>query len=169
MNEYLTKTDNGDLIASTKALCDLFQVDKATISRWHKKGCPKLDIGQWSLKDVIGWYMARLEVDPNNPEARELRDRKILAETLYREERAKIQKIGRETLEEQYISREDVINKWNARVVEVKAGMTTWVNRLPSMLSNRKANDVEKILTDEVYEFLNQYHKNGTYIPKEER
>ena len=168
-NEYITEANNGDMIICTAGLCNLFDVDKSTLTRWTQKECPKIDKNKWNLKEVIAWYFDRLEDGSDNPESREYKERGLIAQTLYREEKAKKTAIEREQLQEQYISKDDLSREWEARIMTIKKGLDEWENDIIPKLSNRKLSELEQILEEEAHDFLMQFYQNGYYIPQAER
>jgi len=152
-------------IVSTSDLIYLFQISRKQISNWVEAGCPKLARGKWNLKDVITWrsgnFVTSEDVDADN-----MRERKLVAETLYREEKAKKEKIQREALEGLYLPYEEVEKEWASRIVELKSGLMNWRKGLPPQLADQNEAVIEETLEREVRDLLEQYYRKGTYTPE---
>jgi hypothetical protein len=161
----MSNKEQEKFIVSTSDLIYLFQISRKQISNWADAGCPKLARGKWNLREVIAWRAGNFVVD-GEINTDNLTERQALATTLYREEKAKKEKIQREALEQLYIPKEEVAKEWAARILELKTGLANWRKGLPPQLAEQPEAVIEEVLEREVRDIFEQYYRNGTYTPK---
>lgn len=156
---------NTKWIVTTSDLSIIFGISDRAIRKWPEAGCPKLERGKWYLPDVISWKSGSF-VEGEDLDKEKLRERKLVADTNYREERAAKERLTREALEGKYMPREEVENEWASRIVELKAGLLNWRKALPPQLAEQDEATIEERLDIEVRDLLEQYYRTGTYTPK---
>lgn len=101
-----TKTEitveNDQVIASAQVTAAIFGVTVRTINDWAKKGCPKVKKGSYNLREVIAWkYSAE-----SSPEGLEAKKQK--ADIRYREARADMEELKRQSMVGEYVSIADI-------------------------------------------------------------
>ena len=57
---------------SSKELCEVLGVTKATLSHWHSEGCPQEGRGKWDLAAVIKWRESRKQ-EPSDMQEQKLK------------------------------------------------------------------------------------------------
>ena len=149
---------------STGDMATLFSVTRKTISLWESNGCPKRGRGKWFLPDVLKWFLASRDNSQNDtPDEASMKTRKLKADTLYREERARRERILREALEELYFLRSDVEKAWADRVLETKSAFLLLEKTLPMELAGKDENEMESIIASRVREVLADHARGGKY------
>ena len=56
----------GKVCVSTSALYEILDVNESTLVRWAERGCPKVQRGWWSIKDVLDWRNASFKAMTEN-------------------------------------------------------------------------------------------------------
>ena len=158
---------NAKWIVTTSDLSVIFGVSDRAIRKWPEAGCPKMERGKWYLPDVISWKSGSF-VEGEDLDKEKLRERKLVADTNYREERAAKERLTREALEGKYMPREEVVREWVSRITELKAGLMNWIKSLPPQLAQQEEHTIEERLDVEVRDLLEQYARTGSYTPKAE-
>ena len=149
---------------STGDMATLFSVTRKTISLWESNGCPKRGRGKWFLPDVLKWFLASRDNSQNDtPDEASMKSRKLRADTEYREERARRERILREALEELYFLRSDVEKAWADRVLETKSAFLLLEKTLPMELAGKDENEMESIIASRVREVLADHARGGKY------
>ncbi len=151
---------------STAEMSNLFGVTIPALRKWVKNGCPQLGHGKWDLKAVLAWKRGIAQEGEQQTEAESMRERKLKAETLYREERARRERLQREILEGKYYPRGDVEDAWAGRCAELRASLLDWSKTLPQELLGLGQNEVERVVYDRACELLEQYSRDGTYTKR---
>ncbi len=158
--------ENERWFISTGDMAQLFDVTPKTISVWESNGCPKYGRGKWFLPDVLKWFRSSRDNSQNaKPDEADMRSRKMRADTEYREERARRERILREALEEMYFLRTDVELAWANRALEAKSAFLLLEKTLPIELVGKAENEMESIIASRVREVLVDYARNGKYTP----
>lgn len=156
-------------VLSTTEIAEIYRVEPRTMLNWEKKGCPKYARGRWNLPDVIKWREEGIS-PIGDITGEDLKARKLMADTEYREERAIRERILRETLEDQYFRKTDVEDAWVERVLEAKAGFLLFSKTLPMELVGKNEKEIEAVIDARVREVLIDYARAGDYtsVPSEE-
>jgi len=158
--------ENERWFVSTGDMAALFSVTRKTISLWESNGCPKRGRGKWYLPEVLTWFLASRNKSHNDtPDETDMKSRKLKADTEYREERARRERILREALEELYFLRSDVEKAWADRVLETKSAFLLLEKTLPIELSGKDENEMESIIASRVREVLADHARGGKYTP----
>lgn len=156
-------------LISTGELTELFGVSRQALTNWGRAGCPKYDRGKWYLPDVLQWFRDNRDSPVASGEKESMRDRKLRADTEYREERARRERVLREALEGLYFLKTEVEKAWAARALEAKAGFLLLEKTLPMELVGKDEEDMETIIADRVREVLSDYARAGKYTPDSEQ
>lgn len=154
------RTEEGKIYLNTEKTAEFFGVSDHTIRDWDGKagGNLKLNRGWWDIKAIMEW---RSGANDESDLARKLR-----AEADLKEEQAAKAKREREILEGQYIAAEEVHSEWARRISEVKSGLLAMAKKIAGQFSDPDLRiEIEKITSDEVYDLLDQYSREGKYTP----
>lgn len=157
--------DKLEFIISTRDLCKIANVSNQTLTDWKKAGCPYVGTNKWNLADVYAWDRARFAKQTPSEEDSDMKSRKLKADTEYREERARRERILREALEELYFLRSDVEKAWADRVLETKSAFLLLEKTLPMELAGKDENEMESIIASRVREVLADHARGGKYTP----
>lgn len=98
----------GRVCVGTSVLAGIFDVDRRTITRWEKQGCPKERRGVWCLSDVIRWRDEKIQGKKDadaNLEDLGLNEQKIYWEMRCREAQAENQKFKNAVLKGDYLEK----------------------------------------------------------------
>jgi len=152
-------------IFSTGDVCEILGVSRQTLSDWKKDDCPFLGRGKWDLAAVVQWDRGRFANRQVTPEETGIKLRKLQADTLFREERAKREKIMREALEDLYFRKEDVEEAWAMRAMEAKSTFMLFAKVLPMELAGKTEQEMESIIAERVREVLSDYARGEKYTP----
>lgn len=154
-----------EVLLNSQKTADFFAVTVKTLAEWAKQGCPKHARGWWNPKDVMAWRGEA--TDENTKEAMSVLARKLKADADYKEARAAAALRQNEILEGQYMPREEIETQWSRRITELKAGLLALSNKIAGQITDPDVRlEVERVITDEVYELLEQYARDGVYTPK---
>lgn len=156
-------------MVTTGEMEELFGVTKMALTGWKKAKCPKEGHGMWYLPDVLRWFRNTRNTPAETQENEDMRERKLRADTEYREERAQRERLLREALEGLYFLRSDVEKAWADRAFEAKAAFLLFEKTLPLELVGKDENKMEAIIAARVREVLNDYARDGKYTPDPEK
>ena len=160
------KFDDADnLLLSTAELCNILAVSPEMISRYHKAGMPKASTGWWNLRQVLA-YLGQGGSDNTNNKT--VSGRKLMAEAEYKEAKAARERITLEALQGQYIKKSDVISQWQARVADVKSSLLLLAKNVSKEFTDIDTRIVvERVVKENVYEYLESYSREGAYTQTE--
>ena len=164
-NTAVTRFVDGRLFITTAGLCAAFGIVQSATAKWRAAGCPQAERGWWDLRAVMEWREKRY-LDNADFDAEELARRQTLAETVYREERARRQKLEADALEEKLLTREDVAQAWASRVAEVRSALASLPRRVARDLLGRTEAEIRARLAEEVREICGGYARGGTFTPE---
>jgi phage terminase Nu1 subunit (DNA packaging protein) len=143
-------------IRSTKETQEFFGVSAETLSNWEKRGAPKEGYGKWDIKKLVEWkYGGGIAA---SDEARKLK-----ADADYRERKAAKEEIALAVLQGEYISKEEVDKQWTVIGNQLKSNLLLWTKTLAPELAGLEMRSVEKVLTDAVYDLLEQLSSKSHY------
>ena len=127
---------------STKELCEVLGVTKASLSHWHSEGCPQEGRGKWDLAAVIKWRESRKQ-EPSDMQEQKL---KYWAAKAQREEIRAQQEAGA------LIPTAEAKKLWGAVLVNFIHKLETIPRKLPPLAFGRTAAEIEAITTKLIYE-----------------
>lgn len=152
------------MIVSSKDLCEIFDVNSKTLSRWSQAGCPKLKKDQWDLRVILEWwteniYEPRLETEEKDESLKNARQR-------YWKAKAEREEINVSLIKGELIPKKELADLWGSRVVEVKQGLMNLADRLPPILEAKTQPEIRAIVHKEVVHLLNMYSRESKNTPK---
>ena len=154
-----------EVLLNSQKTAEFFGVTVKTLNEWAKQGCPKHARGWWNPKDIVAWRGEA--TDEDTKEAMSVLARKLKAEADYKEAKAAAAVRQNEILEGQFMPRDEIESQWARRVTELKAGLLALGNKIAGQIMDPDVRlEVERVITDEVYELLEQYARDGVYTPK---
>jgi len=151
---------DASFVYSTSDTCVFFGITRETLSAWSKKGAPKESRGSWDIKKLNDWlgHGAGGNNEPISNEARKLK-----ADADYRERKAEKEEISLAVLKGQYVSKEEVDRQWSVIGNQLKTNMLLWSRTMAPELAHLDMRSVEKVLTDAVYDLLEQLSSTSRY------
>ncbi len=155
---------NDKILLNTEKTAEFFGVTDHTIRDWDAKagGILKIERGWWDIKAIMEW---RSGANEESDAARKLR-----AEADLKEEQAAKARREREILEGQYMAVEEIHTEWARRISEVKSGLLAMAKKIAGQFSDPDLRiEIEKIVSDEVYDLLEQYSRDGKYTPTKKK
>lgn len=150
---------------NTASTAEFFGVSRMALSDWARKGCPKAGRGWWDIKAVMEW-LGRSPGSEGQGEI-SLEARKLAADAEYRESKAAREKIALAALTETLIHKEEVAAEWSRRVLELRSSLLALSRKLAGHFPDPAVRSVvEGVISDEIYDYLEQYTRTGRYTPK---
>lgn len=163
MGVKLEHVDN-TVFVNTEALCLIFHVTRPALSQWKSAGCPQEARGRWDLGKVIAWKSGKW-IGAEDGDEEDLKKRQLIAETTFREERARKTALEAGILEGEYYHRDDIAETWAGRVAEVKAALLSLPRRLPVELVGKTEREIKDLIDTEVRGICEQYARESPHTP----
>lgn len=137
-----------------------FQVTPRTLIDWKKRGAPNVMRGWWDVQKLSEWLGKGTAggKEPISDEARKLK-----ADADYKEMKAEKEEIQLAVLRGEYISKEEVDRQWSVLGNQLKNNMILWSRTVAPELAHLDMRSVEKVLTDAVYDLLEQLSSTSRY------
>ena len=158
------KEIGGRVCVGTSVLSGIFDVDRRTITRWEKQGCPKEGRGVWCLADVIRWRDEKIQGKKDadaNLEDLGLNEQKIYWEMRCREAQAENQKFKNAVLKGDYLEKEQAQKDLEAFFSVLKQAVLS-VPRKAAIISaqyvgNERGREVENEVMGVMTDVLQQW------------
>lgn len=149
---------------SSSQLIEIFRINKQELSRWHQKGCPKIERGRWNLKKVIAWwvlnvYEVRLEREGIDESLKTARQK-------YWKAKAEKEEINVSIIKGELIPKEKLSEVWGSRIIEVRQGLLNLADRLPPVLEGKSQREIKSVVRQEMKRLLDIYSRDGEYTPQ---
>ena len=144
-------TELDEVLLTTSMLAKILNTSPKSIAAWHKAGMPKVKTGWWNIADVLEWRGTSTNTGDVSDEAR-----KSKADADYRESKAEKESISLAVLKSEYISKEEVDRQWTVVGTTMKTNLMLWTKTLAPELAHLDMRSVEKVLSDAVYDLLEQ-------------
>jgi phage terminase Nu1 subunit (DNA packaging protein) len=157
----LVLNDDDTIIMSTALLAKTLGVTPQTVAQWHKAGMPKEKTGWWNLSTVLAWRGTTNGITDISDEARKLK-----ADADYREAKASKEAMDLAFRRGELISKEEVDRQWSQVGNQLKSNMLLWSRTMAPELAHLDMRSVEKVLTDAVYDLLEQLSSTSRYQKK---
>lgn len=169
MDVKIMLTEDGDIKANTETLAAFFGVSRRTLTNWTKDGCPKLDRGWWSLRDVMTWRESQGKGADQTDEA-ELKKRKLKVEIELKEVQRDYTELKKQIANGDYLERAEVIAELKRFMVTLKRTVTG-IPRLVSAqigmsVEPEAARRIESQITKTLNDILREMSIDGTYAKK---
>ena len=169
MDVKIMLEENGDIQVNTETLAAFFGVSRRTLTNWTKEGCPKLDRGWWSLRDVIAWREGQGKGEDLTDES-ELKKRKLKVEIELKEVQRDYTDLKKQITNGDYLDRAEVIAELKRFMVTFKRTVTG-IPRLVSAqigmsVEPEAARRIENQLTKTLNDILREVSIDGTYAKK---
>lgn len=145
---------------STLALAELFGVSDRTIRNYCDDGLPKISNGKFNLLEAFAWWQENM----NKPTS----DKEEKARERYWSAKADREELSVKKLQESVLDKADLDVVWTNRVIEVVKGLESQETILPTILENKKAPEIRKIIADYNRKLRLNYARDGKYTPVEE-
>lgn len=151
------KTEQPWWIRKSADVCAFFEISPETLSKWNKKGAPKLAYGTWDIKAIIKWkYMAE------DGAAK----RKLLAEADFKEAKALQEQIKLNIQEEKYIETAKVSQDLRRLFSNIKKSFLALGHNIAAELNSLDpdaAITANKVVDKTVQEALKQISEGKNY------
>lgn len=144
---------------SSEKTAEFFGVSNRTLLNWDNAsgGTLKKDTGWWDVQAIVRWQLDHEKSDAA---------RKLKSEADLKTEQATKARIENEESKGKLIPKADVENEWARRIVELKNSLQALGRKIAGRISDPDTRiEVEKLISDEVYEMLSQYSREGVYTP----
>lgn len=154
---------------TTTGLCEILCVDKSTLTRWEQQGCPKIQRGWWSVKDVLDWRSASYDKD-KNPEEMHGLEKKIYYEGELKKAQLENIDLKNQIAKGEYIAKGEVVTELQRFLVVLKKSMDGFSQKITTELSHlvetTEARRIKKIVQDVTTGVLEQLSIDGVYEAK---
>jgi len=151
-------TDSGDVLVTTAILAKILRTSAKSVAAWHKNGMPKAKTGWWDLGEVLAWRGIATSGSDLSDEARKLR-----ADADYRQHKAQKEEISLAVLREEYVLKTEVDKQWATVGNQLKNNLLLWARTLAPELAHLEMRSAEKVLTDAVYDLLEQLSSKSSW------
>ncbi|MCM0759597.1 hypothetical protein M7775_13645 [Sporomusa sphaeroides DSM 2875] len=138
-----------------------FNVTPRTLIDWKKRGAPSVMRGWWDVQKLVEWLGKGSTADGNEPLSDEAR--KLKADADYRERKAEKEEISLAALKGEYVSKEEVDRQWSVIGNQLKSNLLLWSRTMAPELAHQDMRSVEKVLTDAIYDLLEQLSSTSQY------
>lgn len=148
-----------DLVTNTKLTASILGISTKTLQNWHKKGCPQYKRGWWNLREVISWSQSD-NADEN------LLAKKLEMEVEVLRNRNEKMELENAIKREEYFYKDEVVGEWVRRISELRNSLLSLATDIASEITDKDLRkQVEDIVEVRIYEFLEQYSREGKYTP----
>lgn len=168
-----TKTIKGQLCHSTSFITDLLEIDRSTLSRWAKDGCPQVALGWWNLKDVLKWKGLVSGSGLKTPEdikKLSLNEQKLESEIQFKKAQAETSQLKNAIAKGEYIPKQEIVSELQRLLIVLKKSMEGYSSKIAAELSNivsqQEARRIERLITNLTNNALEQISNNGIYEAK---
>lgn len=161
------RVEGEDLIVGTGTLCHYYGITPPALQKWVNAGCPRHSRGWFNLREVRQWRDGGTTADV--AKTGDLRTAKMAVDLQYRKTKSEREKLLLEILRGEYYSKEEAVEEWATRALELKVALFDWVKTLPMELAGKDLDEMERVLSDRVTEILEGFCRRGTYTFDPER
>jgi len=153
------KIEGESFLLNSEMTAKHFNVTPRTLIDWAKRGAPKESRGWWSPQKLMEW-LGKSAGDQDKPSDEA---RKLKADADYRERKAEKEEISLAVLKSEFISKEEVDRQWSVVGNQLKNNLMLWAKTMSPELAHLDMRSVEKVLTDAVYDLLEQLFNTSHY------
>ncbi|MHC1726880.1 MAG: hypothetical protein AB9866_12885 [Syntrophobacteraceae bacterium] len=152
------------MIVSTTEATDFLEINKSTLTAWKRIGADVAYCGRnrWDLKKLVFWYVENVYAGPVNKDSSSSLQ---AVKSRYWDAKAARETHRLEVERREVLPKQDVYGEWASRVLEIKAGLLNWKDRLVPMLVGRSPEELRGIIDAETWDLLDQYARQGKYCP----
>jgi phage terminase Nu1 subunit (DNA packaging protein) len=165
---WLRVLDDGRILIATQQLANFYHVSDQTVRNWMARGCPSYARGWWDLQLVNEW-LGKAPVVPTKPGEdgeESLERQKIMVDIELKQIKAERERLFADVESGKYIPRDEVASAFARRVAELKKNLLIMAKRAATSISGvdiYQRKEIERVISDEVYRFLDQYSREGVY------
>lgn len=161
----------GKVCVSTSALYEILEVNESTLVRWAEKGCPKVQRGWWSIKDVLDWRNASYKATTENDiDKLSLSERKAYYDAKVKEAQSEALNLKNKLAQGDYIAKDEIVEELQRFFIILKRSMTGFSRKIAADLSHivdaTEARRIGKMVSDTTATVLEQLSIDGVYEPK---
>lgn len=158
------RLDGDDVLLNTTLTAHVFGVTRKGLADWAKRGAPKAARGWWNLRELIAWTGRAPGSDGKGVVSAEAR--KLRADADYRELKAARERIALELDATRLMRIDDIVDEWARRAAELRVALLSLSRKIAGQISDYDTRRmIERLIADAVYEFLEQYSRDGKYTP----
>lgn len=143
-------------------LSELFEVTKATICDWVKKGMAKESFGTYDLKKVLPWWLENIYKgsEDGSGSITEIKKRYWLGKAIEQESKNDERK-------KSLMPAAQVQAEWAERAAGLKSSLLAIGSRMAGALENKSAQEISTILKEEMTKLLEMFVRESTYCQSE--
>lgn len=170
MDVKIMLTEEGDIQVNTETLAAFFGVSRRTLTNWTKDGCPKLDRGWWSLRDVMTWRESQGKGADQLDEEGDLKKRKLKAEIGLKEAQRDYADLKKQIINGDYLERAEVVTELKRFMVTFKRaamGIPRVVSaQIGLSVEPETVRRIESQLSKTINDILREMSEDGTFTKK---
>ena len=154
---------------TTSALYEILDVNESTLVRWADKGCPKVQRGWWSIKDVLDWRNTTFAKDKELEEMN-FSEKKVYYEGQLKKAQLETLDLKNQIAKGEFISKSEIVTELDRFLTVLKKTMTSYAKTIAAELSNlvdvTEARRMERLIQETTRNVLEQMSVNGVYEAK---
>jgi len=164
-----TKIIAGKVCVTTSALYEIFDVNESTLVRWAEKGCPKVQRGWWSIKDVLEWRSATFDKEKDIEEMN-FSEKKVYYEGKLKEAQLEAIDLKNKIAKGEYIEKDVIVKELQRFFTILKRSMSGYSRKIAAELSHlvdtSDARRMERLINEVTNNVLEQISIDGVYEAK---
>lgn len=158
----------GKICVSTSALYEIFEVNESTLVRWAERGCPKVQRGWWSIKDVLDWRNASFKaLTENDIDKMSLSEKKTYYDAKVKEAQSEALLLKNKIAQGEYIAKDEIVEEMQRFLIVLKRSMTSLSRKIATEMSHSvdstEARRIGKLVADITNNALEQMSIDGVY------
>lgn len=161
----------GKVCVTTSALYEILDVNESTLVRWFERGCPKVQRGWWSIKDVLDWRNASFKaMTENDIDKMSLSEKKTYYDAKVKEAQSEALLLKNKIAQGEYIAKDEIVEELQRFLIVLKRSLTSFSRKIATDLSHivdsTEARRIGKLVSDATNSALEQLSVDGVYEGK---
>lgn len=161
----------GKVCVSTSALYEILDVNESTLVRWAERGCPKVQRGWWSIKDVLDWRNASFKaMTENDIDKMSISEKKTYYDGKVKEAQLEALNLKNKIAQGDYIAKGEIVEELQRFLVVLKRSMLGFSRKIAADLSHlveeTEARRIGKLVSETTASVLEQLSIDGVYEAK---
>lgn len=158
----------GKVCVTTSALYEILDVNESTLVRWAERGCPKVQRGWWSIKDVLDWRNASFKaLTENDIDKMSISEKKTYYDAKVKEAQSEALMLKNKIAQGEYIAKDEIVEQLQRFLIVLKRSLTSFSRKIATDLSHvvdtTEARRIGKLVSDATNNALEQLSVDGVY------
>lgn len=142
--------------ATSKDLCEMFDIVKSTLHEWTKRGLPKISVNSYDVIPCFRWWCENINSE-GTEEEKSVRDRYWLA-------KAENEELKLAKTKEKLVVVDKVKEAFVARATNLRTSLHGLAYRLGAVLEGKNQDEIILAIMNEVNEMLRNFCRKGQYV-----